>query len=281
MSTRQPRSGYVRCLGRELHYTEWGATDAPAVVLWHGLARTGRDFDDLAASLCTEYRVLCPDTIGRGLSDWSPEPDREYCFAHYARLATEFVGSLGIERLRWVGTSMGAALGITVAGGPLRDRISHLVLNDIAPTLPEAARTRIASYVGAPPDFGSMTELEAYYRTLYVSFGAHTDAQWRRMAETGMRRLPNGRVTTHHDPAIARQLVVHPADFEQWDAYDAISARTLLLRGESSALVSVADAEAMAARGPRAAVIEIPGCGHAPGLNTPEQIEHVRRFLVG
>jgi pimeloyl-ACP methyl ester carboxylesterase len=275
-----PHSCYIRCLGREVHYTEWGSPDAPPVVMWHGLARTGRDFDDIAAALADRYRVLCPDTIGRGLSEWSPEPDAEYCFAHYARLAKDLVDQLGIARLRWVGTSMGAALGIAVAGGPLRERISHLVLNDIAPTMPEAARARIASYIGNPPDFASMTELERYYRTLYVTFGAHTDAQWRRMAETGMRRLPNGRVTTHHDPAIARQLVVHPGDFEQWPAYDAITARTLLLRGESSALVSPEIAEAMTRRGPRAAVVQVPGCGHAPGLNVTAQIEVVARSLA-
>ena len=39
-------SHYLRCEGRELHYTEWGAGHAETVVAWHGLARTGRDMDD-------------------------------------------------------------------------------------------------------------------------------------------------------------------------------------------------------------------------------------------
>ena len=46
-----PTSRYATCAGYEIHYMEWGARDAPAVIAWHGLARTGRDMDDLAAHL--------------------------------------------------------------------------------------------------------------------------------------------------------------------------------------------------------------------------------------
>ena len=81
------RSNYLVCEGRELHYTEWGAGHAETVIAWHGLARTGRDMDDIAEHLSQRYRVICPDTIGRGLSQWSPHPEREYCLAFYVKLA--------------------------------------------------------------------------------------------------------------------------------------------------------------------------------------------------
>jgi pimeloyl-ACP methyl ester carboxylesterase len=55
----------------------------------------------------------------------------------------------------------------------------------------------------------------------------------------------------------------------------------LCLRGESSDLLLEETAEAMRERGPRAVVIEIPGCGHAPALNTPEQYALVERFFRG
>ena len=67
-------SHYLGCLDRELHYTEWGAMHHQTVIAWHGLARTGRDMDDIAAHLAQRWHVICPDTIGRGLSQWSPEP---------------------------------------------------------------------------------------------------------------------------------------------------------------------------------------------------------------
>jgi len=124
-----------------------------------------------------------------------------------------------------------------------------------------------------------VTELEDYFRTIYKPFGAHTDEQWRHLAETGMRRLPNGRITTHYDPAIVRQFTAHPRDFEQWDAYDTLTMPTLLLRGESSDLVFPDVAAEMQRRGPHTQRAEIPGCGHAPGLNIPEHFAIVRRFL--
>ncbi len=74
-------SHYVSVAGRELHWTEWGHAQADVVIAWHGLARTGRDLDDIAAHLAQRWRVICPDTIGRGLSQWSPDPDREYSLA--------------------------------------------------------------------------------------------------------------------------------------------------------------------------------------------------------
>ena len=102
-------SQYVTVLDRELHYVEWGERGRDAIVMWHGLARTCRDFDDLAKSLADRYRVICPDTIGRGLSQWSPQPEQEYSLNFYAALATALVDALGIGRLRWIGTSMGGA----------------------------------------------------------------------------------------------------------------------------------------------------------------------------
>ena len=104
-----PASRYLRCAGRELHYTEWGHAEAPPIIMWHGLARTGRDFDELARALAGDYRVICPDAIGRGLSQWSPDPVAEYRLDFYATLARALVDGLSLTRVRWVGTSMGGA----------------------------------------------------------------------------------------------------------------------------------------------------------------------------
>ncbi len=276
-----PRSDYRQINGLEVHFLEWGAADAPPVVLWHGLARTGRDFDPLAAALADRWRLICPDTPGRGLSQWSADPDRDYCMARYASLAAGLTEALGIRHFAWVGTSMGGALGIAAAAGPLAGRITRLVLNDIGPGLPRPAFERIRGYVGQPLDFTTISAFESYLRQIYAPFGAHTDAQWRHMAETSARRLPDGRITTHYDPAIVRQMIAYPDDFEQWPAYDALRLPCLVLRGEASDLLSPEMAAAMAARGPRARVVEVAGCGHAPALNTTAQIALVREFLEG
>ena len=274
------QSLYLSCEGREIHVTEWGPPGAPALIAWHGLARTGRDMDAIAAQLAPRWRVICPDTLGRGLSQWSPLPADEYCLAFYERLAVSLVDQLGIQQMHWLGTSMGGAIGLRAAAGRLRGRIERLVLNDIGPQLAEAAVERIRSYAGSPPAFATMGELEAYFRTVYKPYGWLGDAQWRQLAETSMRRLPDGRVTPHYDPAMVQQFIHHPADYDQWEAWDSLNLPVLCLRGEQSDLLLPEVADAMRTRGPRAVVATIAGCGHAPALNTPEQISLVERFLA-
>ena len=274
-------SNYLRCEGRELHYTEWGADQSEVLIAWHGLARTCRDMDDIAAHLARRYRVICPDTIGRGLSEWSPQPEREYCLDFYVKLATALADQLGAERFHWLGTSMGGAIGLLAAASSLRGRIRRLVLNDIGPQLADAAIARIRSYAGNPAAFATMSELEQYFRAVYRPYGWLSDLQWRRLAETSARRLPDGRVTPHYDPAMVMQFIHHPDDYLRWDAWDSLDIPVLCLRGEDSDLLLPDTAEQMRNRGPRAVVVEIAGCGHAPALNTPAQYALVERFLVG
>ncbi len=281
------RSQYLSCAGREIHYTEWGPRSGPAVIAWHGLARTGRDMDELAGCLSDRFRVICPDTIGRGFSQWSPDPGNEYQLSFYARLAAELFDQLQIASAHWVGTSMGGSIGTVCAGGllqpQLKPRIRSLVLNDNAPRLAAPAIERIRAYAGNPPAFASMGELEAFYRQVYLPFGWLSDAQWRRLAETSARRLPDGRWTPHYDPAMARQFIDHPHDYDIWEHYDAIEVPVLCLRGAESDLVLPDATAEMLRRGPGARgltrIVEVPGCGHAPALNVPDQLNLVAAFI--
>ena len=282
-------SHYVQCAGREIHYTQWGAQHAHTVIAWHGLARTGRDMDELAEHLSARgYRVICPDTLGRGLSQWSPAPAQEYCLAFYARIAQDLFDQLGIDKAHWLGTSMGGALGTVCASGLLqpgmKQRIQSLTLNDNAPQLADAAINRIRSYAGNPPAFATMLELEAFFREVYKPYGWLSDAQWRRLTETSVRRLPDGRVTPHYDPAMVQQFISHPDDYLIWDHYDALNIPVLCLHGAESDLVLAETVSEMRRRGPGISgllqVLEVQGCGHAPALNVPVQLERVGAFIA-
>ncbi|MEO7390589.1 MAG: alpha/beta hydrolase [Ramlibacter sp.] len=281
-------SRYATCAGREIHYTEWGGQHGPTVIAWHGLARTGRDMDELAEHLSDQFRVICPDTLGRGLSQWSADPHNEYTLAFYARIAADLLDQLGVARAHWVGTSMGGAIGTVCAGGllqpQLKGRICSLVLNDNAPRLAEPALARIRAYAGNPPAFDTIAELEAFYRQVYKPFGWLSDAQWRRLTETSTRRLPDGRVTPHYDPAMVRQFIDHPRDYDIWEHYDEIEIPVLCLRGAQSDLVLRDATDEMMTRGPGlrglTRVVEIAGCGHAPALNVREQLDLVTSFIL-
>ena len=281
-------SHFVACAGREIHYTEWGAGHQPCVIASHGLARTGRDMDELAENLSARgYRVICPDAIGRGFSQWSPLPEQEYCLAFYARIAAELFDQLGIEKAHWVGTSMGGAIGTVCASGlihpGMKQRIVSLTLNDNAPQLAEAAIARIRAYAGSPPAFGTVLELEAFFRQVYKPYGWLSDAQWRRLTETSTRRLPDGRVTPHYDPAMVQQFISYPDDYLIWPHYDALDVPVLCLHGAQSDLVLPETVAQMMRRGPGARgllqVMEVAGCGHAPALNVAEQLDRVAAFI--
>ncbi len=285
----QPSSHYIQCADFNVHYTAWGDPTAPAVIAWHGLARTGRDFDTLAQHLSQHYCVICPDTIGRGLSQWSKNPHLDYCLATYAQHALALMNGLHIEQAHWIGTSMGGNIGMVCAAAlalpEFKGRLRSLLLNDIAPDISSAAVERIKTYAGQPPAFDTVPELEAFFRQVYAPFGLQTDAEWQHLTETSLRRLPDGRVTPHYDPQLVQQFFRATPEFDMWAQYDALDMPVFVMRGAQSDLVSAQTIAAMHMRGPGVKGLlrseEIAGCGHAPALNTVAQIESVLRFLRG
>jgi pimeloyl-ACP methyl ester carboxylesterase len=260
-------------------YHEWGDPDAADVVVCvHGLTRTGRDFDELAATLAADFRVLCPDIPGRGRSDWLQDP-HDYAFPTYVSALTALIARSGAERVLWVGTSMGGLLGITLAAQP-RSPVAALVVNDVGPVIEAEALARIGAYVGLDPKFDSFAALEAYLRQVAAPFGPLTDAQWHHLAATACRELPDGRFALGYDPAIAvpfREAAKERTDL--WPLWDAIRCPTLLVRGGDSDLLSADTAAEMTTRGPRPRLVVVPGVGHAPMLLDPAQIAPVAQFL--
>ncbi len=167
----------------------------------------------------------------------------------------------------------------------LKASFLSLTLNDTAPQVADSAISRIRAYAGNPPAFATLRELESFFREVYKPYGFLTDAQWRRLTETSTRRLPDGRVTPHYDPAMVQQFVNFPDDYLIWPHYDALDIPVLCLRGEASDLVQRDTTAQMMRRGPGSKgllqVVEIAGCGHAPALNVPEQLQLVSRFIAG
>jgi pimeloyl-ACP methyl ester carboxylesterase len=272
---------FIQAAGREIHFTQWGHEHRDAVVLWHGLVRTGRDFDTLAAHLAARYRVLCPDTLGRGLSQWAVDKAQEYTYPFYGKIAGDLLERLNIRTVRWLGTSMGGLLGIYLACGPLKGRITQLLLNDIGPHIPEPALKRIIDYVGHPPVFDTLAAYEKWLRQTYATFGHLTDATWRHLAVTSHRRRDDGRIAVHYDPQIAQTFTSGGSPVDLWALYDAVACPTLVIRGASSDVLAAETAEAMTRRGPKAALRLVADCGHAPLLDVPHQMALVSGFFGG
>lgn len=286
----QPLLRHVQCLGaRGLHrmaYWEWGAPDAPQVVVCvHGLSRQGRDFDTLARDLAPHCRVICPDVVGRGRSDRLADP-MGYAIPAYVADMVTLVARLGVEQVDWVGTSMGGLIGLGLASLP-NSPVRRLVLNDVGPAIEPAALARIGTYLGQPVRWGSLDEAADAMWAVSQGFGPHTREQWLELSRPQLVPAPDGDgFVPHYDPAIAVPFravtpeVAKAGEAALWAAYDRLTAQTLLLRGAQSDLLSAATARAMTERGPRARLVEFAGVGHAPMLVQPDQRAVVREFLL-
>ncbi len=285
----EPRLNHVQCLNaRGLHrmaYWEWGAADNPRVLVCvHGLTRQGRDFDTLARALSGHYRVVCPDVVGRGESDWLPDPMGYGVPAYVADMVT-LLARLNAQELDWVGTSMGGLIGMglaSLAGSSIR----RLVLNDVGPRIEFVALERIGRYVGAPISWGSFEEAAEALRLVSVGFGPHTREQWHALTRPQLKQNEEGRWVSRYDPRIAIPFKALTAEMaaagesQLWQAWDRIQAPTLVIRGAQSDLLSAATAAEMASRGPRAEVVAFEGVGHAPTLVASDQVDAVSRFLL-
>lgn len=280
------RSGEVLSISRQhfhrIAYTEWGDPEADrTVVCVHGLSRQGRDFDHLAAALAARgCRVVCPDLVGRGRSGRLRDPD-EYGLPQYALDMTMLIARLGVAEVDWVGTSLGGLIGIVMAGLP-GSPIRRLVVNDIGPFVPWAALRRIGDYLrAAPRRFAGLDAFEAYLRDVYAPFGDLTDAEWRHLASHSVRADGEAGLAVRYDPGIAEAFrPSRLSNVSLWSYWDAITAPTLVLRGAASDLLLPHTAREMTERGPRARLIEIAGCGHAPALMDAGQIAIVADWLL-
>jgi len=279
----EPKLRHVTCASpRGLHrigYAQWGPPDAPVVLCVHGLTRNGRDFDVLAERLSDRYRVICPDMIGRGTSDRAPDPAL-YTVPQYVSDCVTLIARLDVERVIWLGTSMGGVIGMLIAALP-GNPVARLILNDIGPVIGGSGVGRIADYVQDVPTFGSFEEGERELRRRNGEFGAHSDEQFRYLSRHFVVRRDD-RWTFHYDPAIGiafKAAAAAPAQ-PMWGFYDAIRCPTRVIRGETSDILSRETAREMGARGPKAKLVEVSGVGHAPSLIADGQIALVEDFLA-
>jgi pimeloyl-ACP methyl ester carboxylesterase len=262
-------------------YLEWGDPRNRHVLLCvHGLTRSGRDFDELARVLCEQYRVVCPDVVGRGESDRLPDP-MLYGMPQYVADMVTLIARLDVEAVDWVGTSMGGLIGMALAAQAATP-VRKLVLNDAGPEVTRVSLERIAGYLGQTREFGSLAEAEAYVRRVAAPFGPHSDAQWRFLTEVWVHLEADGRYRARYDPRIAEafRAAMPEKDLSLWPLYEAVRCPTLALRGEHSDLLTRETHQKMGQTGPKAKLVEIAGVGHAPTLLSREQIEPVRAFLL-
>jgi pimeloyl-ACP methyl ester carboxylesterase len=284
-----PRQHYVQCISpgglHRVAYTEWGDPANPRILLCvHGLTRTGRDFDRLAASFADTYRVVCPDVVGRGLSSWLADPNY-YGVPQYVADAVTLIARLDVESVDWFGTSMGGLIGMALAGVP-DSPIRKLLLNDVGPHIEPIALERIGDYLGKPARFETLQQGIDYAALLAASFGPLTPDEWREI-NTPLLHEREGAWQLRYDPRIAQPFAATTPELTAlgeaalWRSLAATEGPVLVMRGEQSDLLSRETVTQMVEKGRAVSSVEIAGVGHAPAFLSPDQIDIARRFFIG
>lgn len=270
---------------KRMAYTDWGDATAPqTVVCVHGLTRNGRDFDALAETLTADgrRRVLCPDVLGRGRSDWLTDKTG-YAYPQYMADMTTLLARSGADAVDWVGTSMGGLIGLFVAATP-GNPIRRLVINDIGPLVPAEGLMRIGTYVGEDTLFPDLSAVAQRIAERTATYGPVPEERWEALVRHSTRPDPEGGgYRLGYDPAIALafQAVQPGQPIDLWALWDRITVPVLVIRGAKSDLLPAEVAAEMQRRGPGCQVVEIPDVGHAPWLMTPDQTAPVVEFLTG
>ena len=252
---------------------------APVLLCLPGLTRNSKDFADIAADLSKTHRVVCPDQRGRGRSARDHDASR-YQLEQYVRDMQTLLNLLAIENAVIIGTSLGGLMAILMmAHDPAR--INAAVLNDIGPELDPAGVARIAGYVGKSAAVASWRE--AAEQTARINGAAFAD--YRRDDWLTMTRdlyIQEGRVPVlDYDAAISQGFANGSAVPLLWPIFERLVGKPILvLRGESSDILSAQTVDAMERRLPGLTALTVANRGHAPTLNEPSARAAIGEFLA-
>ena len=277
------RDEWMSINGVRLHWQDWGAREAPAILMLHGLTQQSHTFDHVAERLSDRYRCIAFDLRGRGESEWAAPGT--YAIPHYVQDAVKLLDELALPAVHILGTSLGGLCGLSL-GAFHPQRVLSLALNDIGPEIDPAGANRIAMYTATVPG-------------RFPSFEAAVD--WARDRYLWLRRLPRSEVEAglrwavregeggwsfKFDPAIGKTPpptaeVMKSAAEIWWHTLASLRYPILLVRGADSDVLSRATADEMERRQPALVRVEVPDMGHAPMLSELAALAALDRFYKG
>ncbi|HEY7037300.1 MAG TPA: alpha/beta hydrolase [Methylomirabilota bacterium] len=266
----------VRINGITLHYLDWGAAEAPPVVLLHGITGHARVWDHLAGRLTPGHRVLALDQRGHGDSD--PAPDDDYGVGTMADDVAAFTGSLGLDRFALVGHSMGGRIAIKYAADHAA-RLDRLVIIDIGPEINLAGLQRVRDMMAQSPERIESEE----WAVEYIRRGNPLQdlGMLRERVRHGLKRLPDGELTWKYAKGLREMMRAGRRDaVDLWEPLPRISCPTLVVRGAESDILSADVAKKMTERLPDGRLVEIEGAGHTVPADRPEEfVRQIQAFL--
>lgn len=281
--TLRPRELSYHALGPsgfyKVAYLEWGDPQNPEVLVCaHGLTRNAHDFDFLARELQDQYRIVCPDIVGRGHSDFTKVPET-YTIQQYVQDMVALLARIDVEKVNWLGTSMGGIIGMAIAV-QANTPIKRLILNDLGMVIQKESVVRIKSYATKYPLFNTLEEAKKDMQSRLVTFGQLKENEWQHLVNYGFQKGEDGKWHYAYDPAIMRaveQSEVEDTNLEH--LWRKVTCPTLIIHGAESDLLLRQTIDNMIKIHPDTTAVDIPHVGHAPTLIPNEQIQIIKDWL--
>lgn len=264
-------------------YYAWGVQEQSekTLICLHGLNRNGRDWDYMAKRFASNgYYVIAPDIVGRGNSDYLLDP-QGYIIPNYIKDVLQLINLLSLKQISILGTSMGGLIGMSIAAMP-DNPLQKLILNDIGAEVEIEGLKNIASYSLVQPEFNNLKEAMEYLISTSLEFGNLPNDVWEHMARNSFQKNSNGKFELKRDLNLAKPFTENfssDKNVELWDYWDKVSIPTLIIRGESSNILSNKTVDKMKATKPLTQSIQISNAGHAPFLYLDAQAEIIDKFL--
>jgi pimeloyl-ACP methyl ester carboxylesterase len=259
------------------HFLEWGAADAPVVVLLHGGHQSAHAWDLVSLALAREYRVLALDQRGHGDSEWARDVD--YSNHTMALDAEAFIAALGLDRPVLVGHSMGGRNAMLLAHRA-QVALRGLVIVDIGPEISDKGREAIGGFVRANEEFD---DLEAFVANVRKYDPYRPRAHIERTVKYNMLQRPDGKYISKCDPAPRRLGLLAGRRLQDnltLEAVGELRLPTLVLRGETSNILEADAAERFRDALPQGELVTVPACGHnVASQNTKGFLEVLEPFL--
>ncbi len=262
---------------QRFHFLEWGAADAPAIVLLHGGHQSAHSWDLVSLHLARQYRVLALDQRGHGDSEWSR--DVSYSNHEMALDAEAFIQAMGLIRPLVIGHSMGGRNAMLMTR---RDpsKLRALALVDIGPELSGRGREVIAGFVNANEEFDNLEHFVANVRK-YDPYRSREHIE--RTVKYNMLERADGKYISKCDGNPRRLGIIRgqsPLENITLDDARVFALPVLVVRGANSNILTAEAAERFRDALPHGTLVTVPDCGHnVHGQNTKGFIAAIAGFL--
>jgi len=251
----------VDVLGTELRVRDTGPETAPALVMVHGFGSSLETWEDWAAALDQDFRVIRFDLPGSGLSP--PDATGDYSDERSIALIDALLEQRGIDRASLVGHSLGGRIAWRFAAA-MPDRVERLVL--VAPDGYASIGFEYGQAPEIPPVFAAMQYvfpeflLRLNLKPAYGEQSELKDATVRQYHD--MLRAPGSRQALLD--RMRQTVLVEPAPL-----LNSIGVPVLLVWGEEDGFIPFANSAEYQRELPEAELLRLPGVGHVPQEELP------------